>query len=115
MYQYVRLFGCVPVDGGLGRPLSSGESPSATMMKGTIRPSSNSTMPATGEGGRPPPAIGSSRLLAPFAAAAFEKRTLYTRAVPRFDSQVATEGMVGVCVMKVVVPNTVIAEVTTCS
>ena len=46
------------------------------MMNGTTVPSSSSTMPATGDGGKPPPEIGSSRLFAPLAAAALEKRTL---------------------------------------
>ena len=40
---------------------------------------------------------------------------LYTRAVPRFDVHPPTAGTTGVCVLNVVVPNTVMAEVTTCS
>src|SRR6185503_13695054 len=70
MYQYVRLFGCVPVDGGFGRSLSSGESGSEPITKGTTSPLSSSTMPPTGEGGRPPPETGSSRLLVGFVGAA---------------------------------------------
>ena len=40
---------------------------------------------------------------------------LYTRAVPRPEPQEFALGTVGSCVLKVTVPNIVMAEVTTCS
>src|SRR5512141_1476752 len=71
-------------------------------------------MPATGDGGRPPPETSCERLFVPFCDTASLYLTLYTRAVPRFETHPGTAGT-GVCVLNVVVPKTVIADVTTCS
>src|SRR6188474_1868260 len=61
MYQYVWAFGWSAMPDGMGSPPSSGELVSPPIRNGTVVPSSSVTMPATGDGGKPPPTMTSLR------------------------------------------------------
>src|SRR5690348_5404215 len=85
-------------------------------MQNAVESSPMSTMPATGEGGRPVSGgSGSERSAVPFWLAALRYETLYTYAVPSLDVQTPACPASGTCELNVTVPKMVIADVTTCS